>query len=245
MHSANPADPAKMTRTLTITPATGLVDHGCWQDANALDAALYNEGWVRSDAGFQPGDEAIVAQFGQASASDLSEITAMLAVQRGLLTVGTCDDRQPEEALLRRLVDQITPKNELHSALLEAEIKVAITKGMDAGVPSRVHRFEKDEVETLLVQAVQIIDRPTTEQLAVVFDLGSDTSLKKRFPISTIFLTEQNRGASDINPAVSPRLRNILAWCQRNKKAEQPRLERYLAAYDMTISKLTAEMDAI
>ncbi len=223
-----------MTNVKTITRNDPSIAPAAWGDPVALDIALYQQGLFRSDAGFNPGEEVMVAPVGEISAGDLEQTCAALALQRAILTLASCDVRSCSADRLTRALELIPTLNDTHHDLLAAECSKALSAGCDAQPPHQVHRYREGFVKQTLLAVLTILEDISYEQIGVANDLGdlSDTlpSLAPHIGIEPVLA----RGAGDVKSEIPVKLRNPLAWYRRNPAADEKRLERYLAAYGQT-----------
>lgn len=232
-----------MMNTRIITRQDDLVPAAAWDNPIALDADLFAQGWYRSDAGFRPGTHCHVQPIGEMSNNVLEQICAALAVQRAILCIFTCDQRQPDTEKVGIALGQIQPVNAQHKAMLASEVEMAIDGRCDAAPPQEVHSYRAGLVSNMIGNTLKIIGNVSLEQIGVVADLSGDTSIIEQVSMTSAPEGILGQGAQDVSAKLPVRLRNALAWHQRNPGAGEDRLGRYLTAYGLTVDGLMMALE--
>ena len=228
-----------------INRNSGIVAQQAWARVIDLDNALYRAGFVRSDAGQPPADKIAILSIGNMSTQDLDEACAALALHRAILTVMSCDLRAQPAHTVAKALNLVPVTCALHSEFLALEMSRAMNGAIDASPPEDVFQYEQGFVEQLLLSSLTIIRDVSVEQIAVTCDLAK----LDRFPDELVGRVRIEpllaKGARTVDSRVPAKLRNPVAWYQRNPSAEEERLERYLRPYDLTPEAFIVALEEI
>ncbi len=206
-----------------------------WTDSNALDLLLFENNLLRSDAGSMPADSINVARIEGEDPSLIATIIATLAIQRAVLTICSCDENPGTSTNIKKSIKDIPRHGELHDALLQLDLRQALTKGIDAHPPRQVHQYTEGLVARLLGNAVNSMEIQTYEQLGVANDLSDDEDIYAHILLTTNYTLLPSRGAADVTGVKNQSYANAIAWIVRNPNASNERAERYLSAYSLTM----------
>lgn len=162
-----------------------------------------------------------------------------------MLSIFTCDQRAPDRSKMMIALAQVQPVNEQHQGMLDFELEQALAGQCVAAPPQEVHGYREGLVPDMLLNTLRIIDEISVEQMGVAADLSRDSRLIERLNLTNAPEPILGRGAENVSNAVPARLRNPIAWYQRNSGAGEDRLGRYLAAYGMSVDQLVEALEQI
>ena len=217
-------------------------------DIATLDEALKNNGYLRLDSGFNPGNNVHYIKVPEAWTKNmLIEAVKQLALARASITISTAGGKLDENTA-QKISERYVTENKATKELIALQLAFSIENpNKDYAQPLReTYNFSKDSLKNVALWSLSINSKITNQMIRVAADITSinveeiQESLPEGLHIS-------NDSSDDVikiqNKGLNLATAELYQWHKINPYAENTRYEKYCSSLCLNPQKAWQEIE--